>query len=113
MFELRPAPKPKHNRRVKKRAARTEFSRKTREEIAERDGGRCVRCYAPATDIHHINFRSELTADVSHKRNGCCVCRRCHAYAHSGKDGREWFVIWKNTHLDENGDYIKLPFDDW
>lgn len=113
MFGFNPAPKIKHKRRTRKRANRTDFSRETREAIAERDNSCCVRCGKAAVHIHHINFRSELTEDVAHKRNGCCVCHECHNFAHGSRSGREWFVRFKEKYLDENGDYIELTFSDW
>lgn len=113
MFAFNPAPKPKHSRKIDKRAKRTEFVRETREAIAERDQGCCVRCGVPAVHIHHISYRSQLTDDVSSKRNGVCVCHKCHEFAHGSREGREWFKHWKEKYLDENGDYIELPFSDY
>jgi ferredoxin len=108
-----PVPKPQHNRRQPKRAKRTAFSDKTRMEIYERDNGLCVHCFANGADIHHIEFRSSLTPDVSHKRNGCVLCLKCHSRAHQEREFREWLRGWKEKMLDENGDFIELPFSDW
>jgi 5-methylcytosine-specific restriction endonuclease McrA len=95
-------PKPTY----RKRKRTTDFSRKTRQAILERDNYSCVRCGRLVSSIHHIRFRSELTDDVTHKRNGVCVCITCHSYAHERKAGREWFREFKRTRLDENGDYV-------
>lgn len=111
MFQYNPSPKPKHERRTPKRARRTAFSRETKLAIWERDNGLCINCFAYGADIHHIRFRSELTDDVSHKRNGCVLCERCHTRAHREQEFREYLRNWKETQLDENGD-IKLPFSD-
>lgn len=103
-----PAPKPQHNRRVPKRVNRTAFSRETRLVIWERDNGLCINCFAYGADIHHINFRSELTEDVSHERNGAVLCLRCHERAHRERSFREWLRNWKETMLNENGEYKKV-----
>lgn len=110
MFDYRPVPKPTHERRTPKRAQRGEFSSKTRTDIHIRDDGKCVRCGALANHIHHIQYRSQL-GDNS-KRNGASVCFKCHDYAHSSREGREWFEIWRDTHLDNQGNLIILPFAD-
>lgn len=106
MFQHNPVPKPKHNRRTVKRAKRTEFSKETRIAIYERDHGLCIQCHKQASDIHHIRFRSELTEDVAHKRNGCCLCLEHHELAHRSREFREWLRDWKETILDADGDYI-------
>lgn len=59
----------------------------TREEVAERDKGRCVICFMVADDIHEIIPRSAL----SHKyndilfsvKNRVCLCRKHHNTAHT------------------------------
>lgn len=106
-----PVPKPNHNRRTPKRAQRTAFSRGTRLAIWERDNGLCVNCFAYGADIHHIEFRSSLTPDVAHKRNGAVLCLRCHERAHRERSFREWLREWKETMLDKEGN-MKLPFTD-
>jgi 5-methylcytosine-specific restriction endonuclease McrA len=96
----------KHNRRTPKRKARGEFSKKTKLEIYERDEGLCVRCGSPHLDSnpHHITFKSQ--GGEGDKRNGCCICRPCHTWAHNLKEGREWFENWRETNLDEKGDKV-------
>ena len=93
----RPVPKPKHKRRVRKRGNASKYSTAVRLTIIERDKGFCVRCGALYDDIHHIIFRSaggKGTVD-----NGVCVCRRCHAWAHSCREGREWFERYREERL--------------
>lgn len=55
----------------------------------ERDGGMCVLCGAPATDTHHIIFRSHGGLDTVN--NLACLCRECHQMAHgvNAKQTRE------------------------
>jgi 5-methylcytosine-specific restriction endonuclease McrA len=98
-----PAPKPQHNRRVPKRSKRGEFSPKVREFITERDKGLCVRCFKVAVHIHHITFKSQGGQGTAY--NGASVCYVCHSWAHSGREGREWFERWRETMLDEEGRY--------
>lgn len=56
-------------------------SKRRREEVRQRDGGKCRGCGALGYQIHHIKFRSqggghELT-------NLVLVCDRCHNRAHN------------------------------
>lgn len=100
--EYNPAPKPQFKRRLPKRADRGKFSKQTRLTIIERDNGFCVRCGAMYDDIHHCHFKSQGgrgTVD-----NGVCVCRKCHTWAHSCREGRQWFEDYRSKYLLE-----KLP----
>lgn len=105
-FELNSVPKKtyKHNRRVDKNRKR--FSKDTIQEIFERDGFKCVRCYS--TDLegipHHITFRSQ--GGLGTKRNGCAICLKCHREAHRYDEVRRWFESWRDTLLNKDGDYI-------
>lgn len=112
MFDFNPVPLPKHNRKIVKRSKRTEFDDKTRKAISDRDDWLCVRCRTVANHIHHVTFRSTLGEGINHKRNGVCICNRCHSWAHAGREGREWFEHYRDKHLDDNGDMIRLPFDE-
>lgn len=109
--------KPTHNRRTPKKKARGEFSKKTIDEILERDGHRCVKCHR-STMIesipHHVIFKSQGGLGI--KRNGVTICRPCHDWAHAkckgpnGEregEGRYFFEMWVDENLDENGDLIK------
>lgn len=55
--------------------------RRAYELIAERDNYECQLCGRPASDVHHILFRSHGGSDDS--RNLICLCRKCHDLAHS------------------------------
>lgn len=117
MFEYRPVEKPSHNRRVKKRKARGEFSQKLIAEIRERDNEQCVCCgsYYLEPVPHHVVFKSQGGEGI--KRNGVSICRSCHDWAHGKKsgpfgqperEGRQWFVEWVERNLDENGNYKSM-----
>ena len=59
---------------------------RTRKWAYERDNGQCVLCGAPASEVHHIVFRSQL--GLSNLNNLACLCRDCHNKAH-GVDAKE------------------------
>jgi 5-methylcytosine-specific restriction endonuclease McrA len=94
-----------HIRRTPKRVDRGKFSAKTIKEICERDGYQCVRCgsYHLEKVPHHIIYKSQ--GGLGEKRNGASICIECHILAHKLKEVREWFEIWRDKTLDENGDY--------
>lgn len=51
------------------------------ERVIERDGGRCLFCGQPGSEVHHIISRRYRGAwDI---RNMCVLCRACHSRAHS------------------------------
>ena len=54
--------------------------KRTRKWAIERDNGLCVLCQAPATEVHHILFRSR--GGDSRLSNLACLCRACHNMAH-------------------------------
>lgn len=58
----------------------------TRKWAYERDNGQCVLCGVPASEVHHIVFRSQL--GLSNLNNLACLCRDCHNKAH-GVDAKE------------------------
>ena len=89
-----------HNRKSPKRAARGKFSADTIQSIYERDNGRCVRC-GTSSDLeaipHHIIYKSQLGKGTID--NGCVTCRTCHRWAHSCREGREWFEQYREKNL--------------
>jgi 5-methylcytosine-specific restriction endonuclease McrA len=114
--EWNPVAKPSHNRRTPKRKARGEFSKKTIDEILERDDHKCVSCHR-STMIesipHHVIFKSQGGEGI--KRNGVTICRYCHDWAHGKRkgpngelthEGRAFFEMWVDANLDQNGDRI-------
>lgn len=81
------------------------FTPKIKEEIFERDGYACVKCYSNRLENtpHHIIFKSQ--GGEGDKRNGATVCIECHRLAHSKREVRKWFEDWKENKLDDNGNY--------
>ncbi len=62
--------------------------RKLRRAVFDRDDGLCIICRRPASDVHHVIFRSAGGADSL--ENCVSLCRDCHAqYAH-GSDEKHW-----------------------
>ena len=59
---------------------------RTRKWAYERDNGQCVLCGAPASEVHHIVFRSQM--GLSNLNNLACLCRDCHTKAH-GSDAKQ------------------------
>ncbi len=53
---------------------------KQRKLAYERDKGLCVLCSSPATEVHHIIFRSH--GGTHELNNLVCLCRVCHEMAH-------------------------------
>lgn len=64
-----------------------EFSKETRDRIAERCGGMCEYCHkAPAANYHHRKYRSR--GGTGNVENGIALCGSgnhtgCHGLAHS------------------------------
>jgi len=80
---FKPVPKPHHERRVPKQSRRNEFSKKVRDQIYERDQGKCRNCGGVGTEIHHVVFRSQGGRGVF--TNGLLVCHYCHKRIHEHK----------------------------
>lgn len=96
-----------------KRSKACEFSRETRERIAERDGG-CVFCQIyfklpphpmRATDIMHIIPRSQGGLGI--EQNGVLGCRWHHEMMDNGYKGERPSMI---AYLKE---YMKRNYPDW
>ena len=49
---------------------------KLRQEIIDRDGGKCVRCGEPANEVDHITPKSRKGKDI--KSNLRLLCGKCH-----------------------------------
>ncbi len=74
---------------------------KVRKEAAERDGCACIVCRRPATDVHHIIFRSHCGKDEL--SNVVCLCRYHHALAH-GEKAKQWRLYFKNYVITQDGE---------
>lgn len=97
---MRPVPKPNYKRRKPKRGNQAKFSKKARQIIIDRDQGLCVRCGRVYDHIHHIIYRS--AGGFGTVDNGVCVCHQCHDWAHSCKEGRQWFEEWRERMYGRN-----------
>lgn len=88
--------------RNKKSEERKEYDFATREEVWERDKGRCVLCHKPAHDVHEIVPRSAFGYDKSELlfsvKNRVCLCRDCHNLAHSYDQRRELILTMRMTY---------------
>jgi hypothetical protein len=84
-----------HKRRVSKN--RKQFTVPIIKQICQRDRYNCIRCgsYHIEETPHHIIFKSQ--GGLGDIENGATVCRACHTWAHSCKEGREWFENWQKT----------------
>lgn len=71
-----PVPKPKHDRRVKKRKDRNEFPPNVRKQIIKDQDGCCQMCGKPSQEIHHVYLKSRGGRGVLN--NGMLVCTNCH-----------------------------------
>jgi 5-methylcytosine-specific restriction endonuclease McrA len=63
----------------KQRQKNKDYAKK-RKLAYERDKGLCVLCSSPATEVHHIIFRSH--GGTHELNNLACLCRVCHEMAH-------------------------------
>lgn len=83
------------------------FTVKVIAEIFERDNCKCVRCgrrWGLERVPHHIIFKSQ--GGTGEKRNGATVCLDCHRLAHTKREVRRWFEVWRDENLDKNGDLV-------
>ena len=99
----------------RKRKKDKNFSPRVKQAIFERDNFRCVKCQSALIESvpHHCRYKSN--GGTGEKRNGVVVCRSCHDWAHHkcdskfgepSSEGKQWFIDFVDTRLDENGDYI-------
>jgi len=106
-MKLSPVPKPVHRRRVPKQAKRNEFSKKVRDQIIERDQGKCRNCGGIGTEIHHVVFRSQGGRGVF--TNGLLVCHHCHRRIHDHKIlANKWKFLFEQEY---GPDYYKDKWD--
>lgn len=69
---------------------------RVKKAAADRDGNVCILCGRPATDVHHVTFRSQGGEDDIN--NVVCLCRACHEAAH-GVNARRYRELFK-TYLE-------------
>lgn len=88
-------PKPNHQRRAPKKTKRSQFSKKVRKQIFERDEGSCRQCGGPGQEIHHIVYRSRSGRGVY--SNGLTLCHDCHREIHENTDlSDKWINIFRD-----------------
>lgn len=106
MEEVRAVPKVTYKRRKPLRRKRNAFSNKVRQQIYERDEGKCQQCGDVGTEVHHVRFRSQSGRGVY--TNGVLLCHSCHRKVHQNRDlALEWQRHFKSKY---GSDYYK---DEW
>lgn len=88
---LRAVPKPRHKRRVPKKAKRGQFDEITRKKIIERDDGRCQECGLKGEEIHHVLFKSRGGRGVY--TNGLLLCHACHRRLHDKTELADKWIV--------------------
>ncbi|MGE7880355.1 HNH endonuclease [Peribacillus muralis] len=81
MNSFSPVPKPRHNRRVKKRGERGKFSKMIRDEVKIRYNNQCAVCYQRGHHIHHVMPKSRGGRKVF--TNALLLCNTCHKEVHA------------------------------
>jgi 5-methylcytosine-specific restriction endonuclease McrA len=79
-------------KRERRRAERSERSANIRREVTKRDGGKCVLCGNPATDMHHLCYGSGMRRVLESPSTCASVCRDHHRLAHSGFIHTLWLL---------------------
>jgi 5-methylcytosine-specific restriction endonuclease McrA len=74
--------KPRFDAKEARKKERAERTAAIRREVFRRDGGKCVVCGGPATDMHHLAYGSGVRRVL--EMVGTCVslCATCHVRAH-------------------------------
>ena len=60
-------------------------SKKTYNEVYERDKGCCRLCYKTNIELHHVYYRSERKDLIDEPSNCIMLCYKCHKLVHSNK----------------------------
>lgn len=104
-----PVPKPNHKRWKMKKSKRSEFSKKVREQIWERDEGLCRNCFSPGHQIHHVKPKGFGNEGRGVFTNGLLVCASCHQRIHADPD---LMKQWQSTFEKIYGpDYFRDKYD--
>lgn len=110
-----------------KQSRSREFSRKAREEIAERDGGQCIFCmmgyHMEKADYLGLQIKSIMhyiprsANGLGIPRNGAVGCQYHHEMMDNGKEGRreEMLGKFKEYLMDQYGDWNEdgLRYSKW
>lgn len=104
MFEYLPQPKSKATAKTRTKPnqrQKGEISTKVREQVKERSNEVCERCgMARATDMSHLIRRPQLT-ERTHAGLLAHLCRSCHVFADTTRDGREWLEQFRLSQVSE------------
>jgi 5-methylcytosine-specific restriction endonuclease McrA len=76
--------KPSRVARADRKAAQRDRSSTVRVEVFKRDGGACVVCLDPATDMHHLVYGAGMRRVAETAKTCAALCRLDHKRAHSG-----------------------------
>jgi hypothetical protein len=105
--ELRPVPKPKHKRRVRKRGDRGKFPKVVRDKVKEIYNNTCQECGGKGIHIHHVCFRSQGGRGVF--SNALLVCNSCHKRIH---EDNERAMYWKEVFKKKHGPLYFMDSED-
>lgn len=100
-------PKKTYKRRKPKHSSRNEFSKKTRQDIWDRENGACQCCGSQGEEIHHARFKSQSGRGVY--SNGILLCHDCHTETHENRELADYWREWCTGQWGE--DYYKDIYD--
>lgn len=104
---FRPVPKPKHNRRVKKRGDRSKFSKMVRDQVKKKYDNTCQECGGKGLHLHHVCFRSQGGRGVI--TNALLLCNDCHKNIHLDN---ERAMYWKEVFKKKYGPLYFMDKED-
>jgi 5-methylcytosine-specific restriction endonuclease McrA len=108
MSEFQSFPKPSHNRRVKKRGDRSEFSKMVRAAVKEHFDNTCQICGYKGIHIHHVQPKgSGIGRGVF--TNALLLCNKCHRKVH---DDDNILRHWKEVYRKKYGPLYFMDADD-
>jgi hypothetical protein len=100
-------PKPKHNRRVKKRGDRSVFSKLVRSEVKKHFNDACQECGGKGLHLHHVCFRSAGGRGVF--TNALLLCNGCHKFIH---ENHERALYWREVFKKKYGNCYFMDKED-
>jgi hypothetical protein len=93
-----PVPKPRHNRRVKKRGDRSKFSKMVRDAVKEHFNDTCQVCGGKGIHCHHVEPRGSGKGRGVFT-NCLLVCNSCHKKIHADdKLLRYWKEVYRKKY---------------
>lgn len=106
-IKWRPTPKPKHQRRVKKRGDRSKFSKFVRDQVKEHFKDTCQECGGRGIHLHHVTFRSQGGRGVF--TNALLLCNKDHKMIH---ENPERALYWKEVFKKKYGSCYFMDKED-